>query len=249
LLCVKKGCKITTEICKQCEANQGILNKQLEKHPSTFIFGDIHYAMTLDEMIQKIKLKLMAILKENNIITKKEFKKIKDKYHDCPFTKITRIWGAKYLKKKIDDSEYLQKKYDVPNYKIVVENLSDIKVLLDFYNPQFPSYHFVPENAAIYFEKIEKGDQHPKSGFFDSNIKNDLLPLGFIDYGHNNIILGYKKENKETIKYYIVDTERKSFKIPVEDHNLYGFIEYMSAKFKYCNNIGLTHEISINLME
>ena len=226
------------ELCKQCEKKRKTLRKNLEKHPSAYIFGEINYDMTLEEMKQKIREKLNTMKKRGLLISKEEFKKIKNVYFDYPFTNITRIWGIEYLKKKINESEYLRKKYNVPGYVIVVDDISDIKIELDFYNSDFPSYFFKsPENAAVYFENING------TSSYQADLIEDLLPIGFVDFmGTGNI-----RQEKESGKYYIIDTERKSFKIPVKNHDLRKFILYSSAKFKHLNNLPLTYGITVDL--
>lgn len=202
-------------------------------------FGEINYGMTLEEIKQKLWEKFKEFKKEGLIITHEEFEKIKDNYFNKPSQDLTRIWGADYLKNKINQSEYLKSKYAVPNYIIVANNLNHLIIRLDF-NQNFPIATAL-KNAEIYFEKIS--GPHVASWYSlatkDIGISSGIGYDDFSDPG--NIIFDSKSG-----KFYIVDTEFKSFKFPIKGY-LSAILPYASERFKYLNNVGIDYIYSIDL--
>ncbi len=191
------------------------------------MWGGINYAMSLEEMIQAVREVFNAIQKEGLIISKDAFKKIEDKYFTPnPHTNLTRIWGAKYLKRKINESDYLRSNYAVPNYVIVTDDPSMIKVKLNFGNEWCPSIDDL-ENATIYFDKIigipvtiaTTNDIGAKSG------------IGYNDFSGSQNVIYDTRDGKR----YIIDTEDKSFKIPI-DQAVQPLLSYAAKRFSYLNN-------------
>ena len=202
-----------------------------EQDPLAILFGGIDYTMTLYEMRQKIKEKFSEMKKKGLIISKAKFEKIKKKYFTS-HRDLTRIWGVEYLKGKINKSEYLRKNYDVPNYVIVADDPNRIKVNI-YFNEMFPLLRDL-ENDSIYFIKIVG----IPSAFLHI-VRTDLSSIGFDDFsGPGNIILDDK-----TGKYYVVDTEIKSFKgrtvANLKDQFAYAALkdelEYFRKRFLYLN--------------
>ena len=209
---------------KRLEDNLTGFKNFLESYHLVTLFGGINYAMTLDEMKKKIKAKFS----EMKIISKDEFKKIEKIYFtEKPDTDITRIWGGEYLKSKINESEYLQEKYDVPKYVIVADDDPDhIKVKFDFGIEMFPMA-IVLENATIYFVKIVG-----VPAGLSSTVKFDLSPIGFDDFSDPGNII----REKNTNMYYVVDTEFKSFKWDIKSEKIRNMLEYTRKRFLYLNN-------------
>ena len=199
----------------------------LERYPLAILFGGINYAMTLDEMKQKIKARFSAMKKNGLIISRDEFKKVEKNYFTVkPDQDLSRIWGGEYFIKEISKSKYLREKYDVPNYVIVADDPNHIKIKLDFDIEMFPMA-ITLENATIYFVKIVG---IPSA--LSTKVKKDLSETSFNDFSsEGNIIL----DNK-TGKYYVVDTEFKSFEWEIKSKRIRDMLEYTQNRFLYLNN-------------
>ena len=216
--------KKTVKAYKELE-NKLRLIKQI---PSASMWGGINYSMSLDEMKQTVKEIFDAMKKNGQIISKNDFEKIKNNYYvRKPHNDATRIWGNQYLKKQIDKSTFLKKMYDVPNYIIVMDNEHPIKVTLFFGNNKFPEVTEL-ENATIYFEKIIGEPVATKS--LDTREIGIQSGIGYDDFSDpGNILL-----DEKTGKKYVVDTEFKSFQIPLtpKAENL---LKYAYRRFWYFN--------------
>lgn len=228
---------------KNYEGNLKVLKKHLEQYPLITLFGGIDYTMTLNEMGKKIKEKFSEMKKNGWIISKDEFKKIEKNYFtEKPSNNLSRIWGVEYLKGKINKSEYLQGKYDVPKYVIVADDPDHIKVKLYFGNLRFPILSSL-ENATIYFIKIVGV---PAGLSFE--VKFDLSPIGFDDFSDPGNII----REKNTNMYYVVDTELKSFKREVNNPQLKDMLEYTRKRFLYFNKkilnyFNYTYDINLSV--
>ncbi len=211
---------------KRLENNLTGFKNFLKRYSLVTLFGGINYTMTLNEMGQKIKEKFSEMKKNGLIMSRDEFKKIEKIYFtEKPSTDLTRIWGEEYLKSKINESEYLQGKYDVPKYVIVADNKNRIKVKFDFGIEMFPMI-IALENATIYFVKIVG-----VRSAFSSTVKADLSPIGFDDFSDPGNII----REKNTNMYYVVDTEFKSFKWDIKSEEIRNMLGYTRKRFLYLN--------------
>lgn len=181
-------------------------------HPFALAMGGINSVMTFEEMKTKIKQKFQAMKELGLIITSVDFEKIKNDYYPLPRTNLTRIWCADYLKNESKAFSALNNHYDVPGYIIVLNDPDQETIKLKwFFSDLFPLAQEI-QNACIYFKEVKgKGAANPRN----EKLVRDIGPeseIGFTDFGDlENII----KEN-ETGKYYIVDTELKSFKFSIK---------------------------------
>lgn len=226
---------------------QEVILKNLRNDPLISIFGGINYAMSLEEMKQEIKKKFDAMKKKGIIITSKQFKTIKDLYYmprDYALKDLNRVWGADYLREKIQGSEKLRDKYDTPDYVIVVENIDAISITL-YADTMFPLTRFM-EDGSIYFKKI----QGTPSGC-EAEVGKEIGEKTVVDY--TDICPGQpidwinlpQSENviKDTItgKYYIIDTGMDAFSIPLNETTTYA-LAYGATKFAYLNGIRVIYE-------
>jgi hypothetical protein len=219
--------------------------EKIKTNPLASIWGGINYAMTLDEMKQKIREKFNEMKKQGLIISKNKFEKIKNKYwttlrYPSAAHDLTRIWGIDYLKNKIDESKFLRDKYDVPNYVIVADDPTNIKVKVYFLNRNYPVVNSL-ENASLYFENII-GKRAASRNLQDLDIGR-ASGIGYDDFSDpGNIIF-----DEKTGKYYVVDTEYKSFKIPIGSKLKY-LLEYAANRFNYLNpDLGISYTFELNL--
>lgn len=180
-------------------------------------FGNINYAMTLDEIKGTTNKDLCEMKVKGLIISRNEFQDLKNDYFLIARKTLDRIWGVDYLKNKIQKSEELIKKYGVPNkYIIVADNPDLIEITICYENKLLP----IPKlkNASIYFEKIAGPPYASSFMSRDIGVKSGIGYTDFNDPG--NIIL-----EEQTRRYIIVDTELRSFKFSTYDNSL-------QAKFK-----------------
>jgi len=202
--------------------------KYIRKIPLASMWGGINYDMSLNEMKRTVIETFGAMEKNGLIISKKDFEKIKNNYYiQKPHNDSTRIWGNQYLKNQINKSEFLKENYDVPSYIIVRDNEQPIKVTISFFNHKYPSVTEL-ENGTIYFEKIigipvaDKGLDTREIGIPSG--------IGYDDFSDpGNIIL-----DKKTGKKYVVDTESKSFNIPLS-YKFERLLKYAYKRFMYLN--------------
>lgn len=206
----------------QYEQHEKGLNK-IKQAPEASMWGGINYTMTLTEMQQKVEEKFNELKKNKLILSKDQFEPIKDKYF-LPRSNLTRVWGTDYLRSKINFSEMLRNKYDVPNYVIVLDNPNKASVNISFENEYFPQV-FEVENGSIYFEKIMGTgiSSWACPAVQDIGTKSGIGYNDFSDAG--NIIM-----QEGTNKNYIVDTEEKSFKIRSLTINL---LVYAWTRFRH----------------
>ena len=220
--------KYYVELLEKYKEYEGHL-AEVKHVPEASLWGGINYAMTLEEMKQKIKATFSGMKRNGLIVSKNEFEGIKDKYFNSPRTDLNRIWGVEYLKNKISESPTLSKKYDVPQYIIVVDDPHKISVKISFFSEFFPSVNAL-NNGEIYFENI-KGT---KVASWNSSAVNDIgikSGIGYDDFSDPGNII----RQSGIGKYYIVDTEYKSFKIKMNSY-LRGILEYASERFIYLNH-------------
>ncbi len=200
----KKKYATLVSIYRDYEDNWDTYKKKLdgEKHwAKQLIGGNFNYAMTLDEIKQIIKDKFVAMKRKGLIISKDEYEKIKSSYINRPSTNLTRIWGADWLKTGIE--LHKNKDYDVPGYKIVSCNPNSINVILFIGNARFPIAARLKE-AFIDFVKIIG----PPAGSGPHPLPRKL---GYVDLGASLAKAANIRKETSTGKYYIVDTEMKSF--------------------------------------
>jgi hypothetical protein len=196
--------------------------KKVEAKIKMCASGGLDYSMSLNDMKKNITNKFKEMNTNDRIITKTEFKKIKDNYFlkmKSHATKdMTRIWGIEYVKSIIKNDEELHKIIDVPNYVIVVENPEKpISVTIHLFSQIHGGLLVSPmvsylTNAKIYFERIDGKDVtkeilNNKQG---RNYKLLVERVGFHDFGGNDLT-GWGNILKKDNKLYIVDTELKSF--------------------------------------
>ena len=161
--------------------------------------GSIDYFMSLEEIKNKVKKRFKEMYKKGQIITEDEFqRRDKSKWHKVKGgDDLTRIWGAEYLAKKFAEGKLAGDKrahLKVPDYLIVVSDLTDIQVGIDLLGSCFPIVNPLL-NGTIYAEKIEgTPGSFPNVGY------------GFTDYTDPGNIL-----RTDANTFYVVDTELKSF--------------------------------------
>ncbi len=235
--------KLGDQLFQYYEKQENSINS-LHIDPKVNPYGDMNYAMTLKEMEQIVKNKFDAMKQKGLIISKEEFEKIKKSYyidntHRDQLTDLTRIWGAKYLKEKINKSDKLHGQYDVPDYIIVADNPEKINVEL-WFGENFPTAGRL-KNAKIFFKNIEGAPIGCNPSVFD-----DIGPRSAVGYADlsldNSVWTARHCENviKDTVSgiNYIVDTESRSFlKLDLENPEL---ARYASSRFSVLNNIPLT---------
>jgi len=226
--------KLTEEYQKH-EANL----QELKNQPIASVMGGINYSMTLDEMLEKLQNKFLHLKQNNQIISQEEFENIKDGYFDLPHTDLTRIWGAEYLKEKIQQSSYLRTKYDVPDFVIVLNDSNELTINISFYTRLFP----IPLellNGHIYFKKIHG---QPLAARSNSTLAHDIgtiSGIGFDDFKTGNLI-----QDTQSGIIYIIDTEFRSFKLPISAQ-LESLLNYAAERFLYLNNISeYTYKLSL----
>ncbi len=211
---------------KDFEDNLEEFKDSLESWSWATLFCGINYIMTLDEMKKKVEVKFREMKNKGLIVSRDEFEKIEKIYFtEKPSDNLSRIWGGEYLKGKINESKYLQEKYDVPNYVIVADDDPDhIKVKLYFGNLMFPMPTSL-KNASVYFIKIVG----TPSALL---VKDDLSPIGFTDFSDPGNII----RDKKTGKYYVIDTEFKSFEPKIKSSRMYNMLIYTRKRFRHLNN-------------
>lgn len=209
--------------------------------PNASLAG-INYAMTFEEMKEQIEQKFKALEDSGLIITPSEFEKIKDEYYPLKRENLTRIWCADYLKKNFHEQLPLKDKYDVPDYIIVLNNDEQVKIKLRWYFSDLYPLAASLIDASIYFKNI-KGK---KCAYSEGEIMwEEIGPetqIGFRDFSDPGNII----REEGTGKYYIVDTEIKSFKFPIKV-KLRKKLEYARTRFKYLNNKVLYEQSEIDL--
>jgi len=170
-------------ICNSLKTNKNYLRdlKQkseqlLQSRPIFEVVGNLHYLMTIDE----IKENLASSLKNVRILDPYEFSNLNfcDQWFECKSSDISRIFGAKYLKRKFSENNILS--FDVPEFIIVTENYNlnsnkkNLKVKIHF-GKDFPVAHSI-FNAKIYSRKIIG---YPVANQHQGN--HILQHLGYID--------------------------------------------------------------------
>jgi len=234
--------KVHSQLVEKYKQYESYLEKirnspELSSIASSLLTG-ITYAMTLEEMKQKIKEKFSEMKKNGLIISKDEIESIKDKYyhHDTAHLSahqdLTRIWGTEFLKKKISEFPYLSKNYDVPGYIIVGDDLSKISVDISFSAGGIFPIVATLNNGKIYFEKIT-GDR--VASWNNRMLVSDLgvhgtSGIGYDDFSDRGNII----KQAGTNKYYIIDTEERNFKRDM-DERLKEILKYAADRFRYLN--------------
>lgn len=204
--------------------------KSISQNPIASVMGAINYSMNFTELKQIVKEQFKAMKQRGLIISQADFEKIKDLYFNLKHIDLTRIWGAEYLKNKINHSVYLTSKYNVPDYIIVLDDPNHIKINLSFFTRLFP----IPlnlENGSIYFKHISGESVALRD---NSTMLNDLgleSGIGFEDFSKPGNVI----QDSETGILYIIDTEFRSFKFPISPE-LVNLLNYAAARFIYLNN-------------
>jgi len=208
------------------------------------IGGNFDYTNTLDEIKQTIKDKFMTMRQKGLIISKDRYEMIKDKYTGHLGYDLTRVWGAEYLKKEIEKARE-QEGYGVPDYVIVADNPNVINIELSVLTTHFPVASKLKQGEAFTdFKKIigppaGNPKDHPK-----------ILEMGYTDLGPSDRQMENIRQDTETGKYYIVDTEIKSFRLKDYYTSLrdYSFADYARKRFLYLNKpIGEEKKINITI--
>lgn len=238
---------------KRCE-EENFISKLFQSKdfvPLLSVWGGINYGMTIEKMKDKIKETFTTLKNNNLIITQDAFQQIKDQYYirSCPNTDLTRIWGSNFLRSKINESEPLREIFEVPEYVIVLKDLDKVSVKIGFYNNVVPTVSELI-NSAIYFKKIN-GEQ---AASWAPRCEDLYNLTGFYDFSDPGNII-FDQKNK---KYFIVDTEFKSFQLPFNGNPLYKqlmtdneciTLEYAYYKFRYLNNQILSYDYEFSLSE
>ena len=220
-----------------CEAHFKEYGKYMEEASLESLWGGINYSMTLDDMRKKVKEKFQNLKNSGLIISKKDFGKAKDQYYDKPSDNLTRIWGADYIRQQLQEKKW-EDRYGVPDYIIVVDDPHAIQVVLNFTQERWPTVSLLL-NGDIYFKKIV--------GKGVGNNSMDLTEIHYVDVGSSED----KKHNvlqTATGKRYIVDTEFKSFGIPLpESRNFRECLSYFHERFKHVNGVGDNEKYTFTL--
>lgn len=197
----------------------------------------IDYTMTLDMMKQNISKYFSKLKNDGILISHTEFEKLdKNKWHYTP-NNFTRIFGIDYLKQIFFLNE---KDYVVPKYILVAPENENIKVEI-WFSPYLPTLNTT--NCKIYSEKIIGiPDAH------NGRHKERLVKYGFKDYSDPGNIIKMKD------RYYVVDTELKSFDFDnIESilsqlpggQGLVNIMAIMFRRFKLCNPTGNSYEFNL----
>ncbi len=215
------------------------------------IGGNFNYAMTLDEIEQIIKDKFIAMKRKGSIISKDEYEEIKSSYINLPSIDLTRIWGAEWLKGGIE--HYNNDDYDVPGYKIVSYNPNSINIILYLGDRRFPMTSQLKEGEAFIDTVKIIG---PPAGSGPHHLPRKL---GYVDLGASPAKAANIRKEISTGKYYIIDTEMKSFqhdepglRKPYEYPRSDSFSYYAYEKFLLNNSGKIKYDkitIKINLEE
>lgn len=188
------------------------------------VAGGITYNMSLNQMKTFITKKFEDLYNQGKILTPKQFQELDENQWHPQDTKLTRIWGAEYLAQKFKENQ--QNNLKVPEYIMVVNNLDNLKIRI-YLSPGFPIIAALV-NGKIYAEKIVG---RPAA-------RSVVVGHGYTDYSAlDNIIY-----DNNTKKYYVVDTEYKSFYDGYPKDKLFenipgNFADYVQRRFKLLNKI------------
>ena len=193
--------------------------------------GGLNYAMTLDEIKEIVKEKFVTMNHKRLVISRDEYERSKDKFFDFPRLNLTRIWGAQYLKKSIDEGGV--KGYNTPGYVIVTDNPEAIRIKVSFDSDMAPVIDSLEDRKAfIVFEKIEGS---PVGDSSDLLRRFEYVDLGPEMRKRYNVL-----EKKGTGIRYVVDTDPGSFKYEAYTEGRLAedsFAYYAFKKFRHLNNL------------
>jgi hypothetical protein len=240
--------------------------------------GNIDYLMSDDTIENHIRSKLTEWRKAGVLVTEDEFaKKDMSKYHlqlskhiepQNTYADVTRLFGAEYLK-NIFTKDNVIDKVDVPSYKLVVKNLSDIKVFI--VNKRLDRYDngllWRAIDGKLYADKIIgdpsikridalvkkvvkinpsnqswiRSDDYPKNDYIQS-----IANSRFSDYG---VGIGANALGDNTIQSngidYFIDTELKSF---IPKSKVTDFTEYLADRFNVQHGFPLGGESTVSFV-
>ncbi len=199
------------------------LSELRQSMPIYPVAGGLNYTITLDEMVCTIQKKFREMRKKGLIVTREEFKKYdKQEWFFKPGSNLTRIWGSEYLAERFKQEK--KSSYKVPSYIIVVDDLTNLKILV-CWAACFPIISRI--NGDIYAQRILGRPARPDVGF------------GFSDYTGPNIL-----KNDDGL-YYVIDTEYRSFYKAAPEKELYknlkedwpSLCEYLKNRFLLINKL------------
>lgn len=192
-----------------------------DKIPSWQVAGPLNYGMLLEEMKDAITKKFKAMVFSGNLMTEEQLTKNHIREIFYPTTvrgsdKLTRIWGAEFLKSNLVGDTTLDA---AEHFLIVDDSASEIEVQV--WHDEYP-YLSIVNNAHILSQKIEGIE---KAWEYRCSVKlNELRYRDFKDPG--NIICDSKG------KGWVVDTELKGFDHPKLSGDLYLIKDYLKKRFK-----------------
>ena len=170
--------------------------------------GGLQWSMSLGNIHSHVQKKFEDLRKSGILLFRSEFERREDREKFRPAGRIyragqrnndlTRIWGAEYLRKKLEEEEL----YRVPRFILIVEDrVKSLSVKLwDGGSKSLFITSIEPDQGEIVVENVSRG----KPDAWSAKHKW-LLRLGYVDFSDpGNILQG------EDGKYYIVDTEWKS---------------------------------------
>jgi hypothetical protein len=224
------------KLVKKYTPYEGELGKKYQEYLKKSFWikltGGVHYFMTFDEIVQKIKSKFVAMAKNGLIIRRKQFEEIKKDYFTeqdrrsvgyyvtsswgyNPFLDLCRIWAAEYINYKRNEFSKLKERLAVPDYIIVVpDDAEKLKICVSIRNNHYPVIKEL-ENANVYFKKISgkgvaDGVSKEDKKLLDKIRYKDFKEEGFENY-KTSVFRGTGNIIEKDGKLYIVDLERRSF--------------------------------------
>lgn len=185
--------------------------------------GFLHYGMSLKEMNEVIQNQFRRMIAENTFIREESLEGKRHLYY--PENRegsndISRVWGAEFLNSRLQKHTFLKAAKHIVVLKTGASEVQ-FNIYHDITNPEnYPLMRL--KNAYVLSERIDG-----KLGVDDCPYLDLLRELGYVDFGDlGNII------KTSDSKYYVVDTEIKSFNEPTKsDSKLYDLIFYLKRRF------------------
>lgn len=215
------------------------------------IMGGINYAMSLEEMKKTVYDTFMQLRRQKRIFSREEFLLVQNDYVITSHLErdqkdLTQLWGAMYLKKELQASPYLTTYYDVPEYIIVVDDLSHVQLLLTFLGDTYPMVSII-QNGTLYRKKIDGtmpefsltcssredvDKEGPKTiGDIDRDIGTSTNILFRVTSSEKNIL----KDSTRNV-HYIVRTALENFEFTFTPEQT-NVLDYAAALFRYLYNV------------
>lgn len=183
------------------------MKEKIDNSAIKYLAGGLTSTMTPEDIKSSLLDRFCRYYREGKIITPEAFERIKDQYTGPAggHTNLTRIWGGEYLKTEFQYDDKLDL-FDVPDFVIVTPDPKKItiRVSMEYMPFRFPAA-FLLKNGGIYFKTI-KGEPDFNGNLLGAENRQYLQNIAFADFGFGNV-----RFNTDEKKYYVVDTELKSF--------------------------------------